>query len=203
MMLVGTGILWIGWNGFNGGDPYTASPDAGAAVLNTNLCTAVSMIVWVLLDYIYFKRPAVIGAVQGIITGLVAITPAAGFVAGWGALIIGILSGSIPWVCDSPLIDQAILMTSTDHPQLRKTPHQTPPTRRRHPRRLPHPSNRIASRRFLHRYIRHKGRHGRFCHRTPRWSRRRIRSTSMGPDRWCPLRHRLERLLDVRHHGLH
>jgi Amt family ammonium transporter len=98
LLLVGTGILWVGWNGFNGGDPYTASPDAGAAVLNTNLCTAVSMLVWVGLDYIYFKRPAVIGAVQGIITGLVAITPAAGYVAGWGALIIGIFSGSIPWV---------------------------------------------------------------------------------------------------------
>ncbi len=47
MMLVGAGILWIGWNGFNGGDPYAASPDAGVAVLNTNLCTAVSSIVWV------------------------------------------------------------------------------------------------------------------------------------------------------------
>jgi Amt family ammonium transporter len=98
LMLVGAGILWVGWNGFNGGDPYTASPDAGAAVLNTNLTTAVSMLVWVFLDYMYFKRPSVIGAIQGIITGLVAITPAAGFVAGWGALIIGIASGSIPWV---------------------------------------------------------------------------------------------------------
>jgi len=98
MMLVGTGILWVGWNGFNGGDPYTASPDAGAAVLNTNLCTAVSMLTWVGLDYLYFKRPAVIGAIQGIITGLVAITPAAGFVAGWGAIIIGLISGSVPWV---------------------------------------------------------------------------------------------------------
>jgi Amt family ammonium transporter len=56
------------------------------------------MLVWVILDYIYFKRPAVIGAIQGIITGLVAITPAAGFVAGWGAFILGICSGSIPWV---------------------------------------------------------------------------------------------------------
>jgi Amt family ammonium transporter len=74
LMLVGTGILWVGWNGFNGGDPYTASPDAGAAVL----------------------------------TGLVAITPAAGFVAGWGALIIGIVSGSVPWV--SAIL--TLLMTS-------------------------------------------------------------------------------------------
>lgn len=76
MVLVGAGLLWTGWNGFNGGDPYAASPDAGAAVLNTNICTAVSVLVWVALDMLYFKKPSVIGAVQGEITGLVAITPA-------------------------------------------------------------------------------------------------------------------------------
>lgn len=97
-LLVGAGILWLGWNGFNGGDPYAASPDAGAAVLNTNICTAMSLLVWMGLDYVYFKKPSVIGAVQGMITGLVAITPAAGFVAGWGAIIIGCCSGSIPWI---------------------------------------------------------------------------------------------------------
>lgn len=98
VMLVGAGILWVGWNGFNGGDPYAASPDAGVAVLNTNLCTAVSSIVWTLLDVAYFKKPSIIGAVEGEITGLVAITPAAGVVAGWGAIIIGVCSGSIPWM---------------------------------------------------------------------------------------------------------
>ncbi|OCK78409.1 ammonium transporter [Lepidopterella palustris CBS 459.81] len=98
LMLCGAGILWIGWNGFNGGDPYAASPDAGAAVLNTNICTAMSLLVWTCLDYVFFKKPSVIGAVQGMITGLVAITPAAGVVAGWGAIIIGICSGSIPWI---------------------------------------------------------------------------------------------------------
>lgn len=96
--MIGAGILWIGWNGFNGGDPYAASPDAGAAVLNTNLCTAVSSIVWTILDYVYFKKPSIYGAVEGEITGLVAITPAAGFVAGWGAIIIGVCSGVIPWI---------------------------------------------------------------------------------------------------------
>lgn len=98
MMLVGAGILWIGWNGFNGGDPYAASPDAGVAVLNTNLCTAVSSLVWVGCDLLYFRKPSVIGAIQGMITGLVAITPAAGVVAGWGAICLGVLSGTIPWV---------------------------------------------------------------------------------------------------------
>ena len=98
LMLAGAGILWTGWNGFNGGDPYTASPDAGAAVLNTNIATAMSVLTWTILDIIFYKKPAVIGAVQGMITGLVAITPAAGVVAGWGAIIIGVVSGSVPWV---------------------------------------------------------------------------------------------------------
>jgi len=98
LCLVGAGILWIGWNGFNGGDPYAASPDAGAAVINTNIATAMSLLVWTIMDIIFFKKPSVIGAVQGMITGLVAITPAAGVVAGWGAIIIGICSGSIPWI---------------------------------------------------------------------------------------------------------
>jgi ammonium transporter, Amt family len=98
MVLTGAGILWIGWNGFNGGDPYAASPDAGAAVLNTNVCTAMSLLTWTIMDVIFYKKPSIIGAVQGMITGLVAITPAAGVVAGWGAIVIGICSGSIPWI---------------------------------------------------------------------------------------------------------
>ena len=98
LVILGGGILWIGWNGFNGGDPYAASPDAGAAVINTNIATAMSLLVWTLLDIAFYKKPAVIGAVSGMITGLVAITPAAGVVTGWGAIIIGALSGSVPWL---------------------------------------------------------------------------------------------------------
>ncbi|GAB7340821.1 hypothetical protein MBLNU457_7185t1 [Dothideomycetes sp. NU457] len=98
LMMVGAGILWIGWNGFNGGDPYSASPDAGAAVLNTNICTAMSLLVWTLMDIIFFGKPSIIGSVNGMITGLVGITPAAGFVAGWGAIIIGAITGSVPWI---------------------------------------------------------------------------------------------------------
>lgn len=102
-----TNALSSGWNGFNGGDPYTASPDAGVAVLNTNLCTACSFLIWTALDYFYFGKPSIIGAVQGEITGLVAITPAAGFVAGWGAVIIGVCSGAIPWMSMNLLGRQA------------------------------------------------------------------------------------------------
>jgi Amt family ammonium transporter len=98
LVLVGAGILWIGWNGFNGGDPYAANADAGAAVLNTNICTAMSSLTWMLMDLVFHKKPAIIGLVQGMITGLVAITPAAGVVTGWGAIVIGLMSGSVPWV---------------------------------------------------------------------------------------------------------
>src|SRR5215471_11837462 len=95
--LIGAGILWLGWNGFNGGDPYFANADAGAAVLNTNTATAVALLVWTLMDKMAYGRPSIIGAVNGMIAGLVAITPAAGFVNGWGAIIIGIVAGIIPW----------------------------------------------------------------------------------------------------------
>ena len=78
LMLAGAGLLWLGWAGFNGGDPYTANVDASMAVLNTNICAATSLLVWTCLDVLLFKKPSVIGAVQGMITGLVCITPAAG-----------------------------------------------------------------------------------------------------------------------------
>ncbi|PQE24964.1 amt family ammonium transporter protein [Rutstroemia sp. NJR-2017a WRK4] len=97
-VLVGAGLLWIGWNGFNGGGPYTVSPDAGVAVLNTNICTATSFLVWTLCDRLYYHKPSIIGAVNGMICGLVCITPAAGVVAGWGAIVMGILSGALPWM---------------------------------------------------------------------------------------------------------
>ena len=77
-MLAGAGLLWMGWTGFNGGDPYVVSMDASLAVLNTHVCTAASLLTWVLLDVAFFRKPSVIGAVQGMITGLVCITPAAG-----------------------------------------------------------------------------------------------------------------------------
>ncbi|KAF9505107.1 hypothetical protein BS47DRAFT_575469 [Hydnum rufescens UP504] len=98
LVVVGAGVLWNGWNGFNGGDPCAVSTDAGAAVLNTNIATATSALVWIMWDTIYYKKSSVLGGVNGMITGLVAITPAAGVVVGWGAMVIGIVSGSLPWI---------------------------------------------------------------------------------------------------------
>jgi Amt family ammonium transporter len=95
MVAVGAGLLWLGWNGFNGGDWYEASGIASAAVLNTNLCTAVALLIWVGWDYATGRKPSLIGSVNGMIVGLVAITPAAGFVNGWGAIIIGVSASTI------------------------------------------------------------------------------------------------------------
>ena len=97
MVMVGAGLLWLGWNGFNGGDSYYAGANASAAVLNTNLCTAVAVMVWIAWDYIFRDKPSLIGSVNGMITGLVAITPAAGFVNGYGAIWIGIIASTLVW----------------------------------------------------------------------------------------------------------
>jgi Amt family ammonium transporter len=97
---VGAGVLWLGWNGFNGGDPYFSGADASLAVLNTNLATAVALLTWVLWDIFASKqrKPTFLGAVNGMITGLVAITPAAGFVNSFGAMIIGAVASSLVWM---------------------------------------------------------------------------------------------------------
>jgi len=112
--LVGAGILWLGWNGFNGGDPYFANADAGAAVLNTNLATAVGLVVWTLMDKMAYGKPSVLGAVNGMIAGLVAITPAAGYVDGWGAIIIGLCAGIIPWLAMNKLQKTKLMMKVDD-----------------------------------------------------------------------------------------
>src|SRR5579859_1930809 len=97
---VGAGILWLGWNGFNGGDPYFAGSDAAAAVINTNLATAVAMMTWIVMDMAFSseKKPTFLGGLNGMICGLVGITPAAGYVNGLGAIIIGVAASSIVWV---------------------------------------------------------------------------------------------------------
>ena len=96
--LAGAGLLWLGWSGFNGGDPYTANVDAGAAVLDTHVATATSLLTWTFLDIIAYGRPSILGVVNGMICGLVAITPAAGYVNGIGAIVIGCASSALPWV---------------------------------------------------------------------------------------------------------
>jgi len=112
--LAGAGILWLGWNGFNGGDPYFANADAGAAVLNTNTATAAALLVWTLMDKLAYGKPSIIGAVNGMIAGLVAITPAAGYVDGLGAIIIGVCAGIIPWFSMNKLQKTKLMMKVDD-----------------------------------------------------------------------------------------
>jgi ammonium transporter, Amt family len=97
---VGAGILWLGWNGFNGGDPYFAGADAAAAVVNTNIATAVAMMTWIIMDMAFSKskKPTFLGGLNGMICGLVGITPAAGYVNGLGAILIGLIASGVVWV---------------------------------------------------------------------------------------------------------
>ena len=112
--LTGAGILWLGWNGFNGGDPYFANANAGAAVLNTNIATATALLVWTMIDTMAYGRPSVVGAINGMIAGLVGITPAAGYVDGYGAIVIGIVAGIIPWYSMNKLQKTKMMMKVDD-----------------------------------------------------------------------------------------
>jgi ammonium transporter, Amt family len=114
MALAGAGILWLGWNGFNGGDPYFANADASAAILNTNLCTCVSLLVWTIMDSFAYGKPSVVGAINGMIAGLVGITPGAGYVNGWGAIAIGVITGIIPWIMMNKVQTTAIFKKVDD-----------------------------------------------------------------------------------------
>jgi ammonium transporter, Amt family len=100
MAAVGAGILWLGWNGFNGGDPYYAGADMAAAVVNTNIATACGVLTWMGMDAWLTKarKPTFLGGVNGMICGLVGITPCAGWVDGWGAIAVGVLCTAIVWV---------------------------------------------------------------------------------------------------------
>ncbi len=100
LVAVGAGILWLGWNGFNGGDPYYAGVDAASAVLNTNVATAVGLLTWMLFDWWFSKakKPTFLGAINGMICGLVGITPSAGWVDGYGAILVGFICSALVWV---------------------------------------------------------------------------------------------------------
>jgi len=89
MTLIGTGILWFGWFGFNGGSAGASNGLAGSAFMVTHIAAATAGLVWVLLEWIVVKQPTALGFASGAVAGLVAITPASGFVTPTSALIIG------------------------------------------------------------------------------------------------------------------
>jgi len=97
LCMVGTGILWVGWYGFNAGSALTGDGIAATAFTSTTLATAVASFTWAMLEYTLRGKPSVLGFCSGAVGGLVVITPACGFVDATGAVIIGVLAGIVPF----------------------------------------------------------------------------------------------------------
>ena len=95
MTMLGAGLLWFGWLGFNGGAAYAADGPASAAVLNTVVAGSAGLLTWILTERIRYGKPTTLGAASGAISGLVAITPAAGHVSPLGALVVGVAAGAV------------------------------------------------------------------------------------------------------------
>ena len=97
LVITGAGLLWFGWFGFNAGSALAANGLAGVAFINTNTATAVAALAWMFTEWIHSGKPTVLGLASGAVGGLVAITPAAGFVNIGGAIVIGALAGIVPF----------------------------------------------------------------------------------------------------------
>lgn len=95
LVMIGTGILWFGWFGFNAGSALAANGQAAQAFMNTFLAAAAAGLAWIVVEWVRDGKPTNLGAASGIVAGLVAITPAAGFVSGMAPIYIGLLAGVI------------------------------------------------------------------------------------------------------------
>ena len=98
LSIIGAGLLWVGWFGFNAGSAAGANVNAGMAMAVTQIATAAAALAWMFSEWLARGKPSVLGIVSGAVAGLVAITPAAGFVDPMGALIIGIVAGIICFI---------------------------------------------------------------------------------------------------------
>ena len=97
LVMVGTGMLWVGWYGFNAGSALAADGIAAQAFMTTTLAAATATFVWGLIEKLHKGKPSILGFCSGAVAGLVVITPAAGFVTAKGAMIIGVLAAVIPY----------------------------------------------------------------------------------------------------------
>jgi Amt family ammonium transporter len=95
MTMIGAGMLWVGWYGFNGGSALAADGNAAMAITVTHISASAAGIVWAGIEWARFKRPSLMGAVTGVVAGLATITPASGYVGPGGALVLGCLAGSV------------------------------------------------------------------------------------------------------------
>ena len=103
LTMVGTGMLWVGWYGFNAGSALAADGIAAGAFTATTLATAVACTTWPVLEWITRGKPSVLGFCSGAVAGLVVITPAAGFVTPGGAVLIGVFAGVVPFLACTKL----------------------------------------------------------------------------------------------------
>jgi Amt family ammonium transporter len=100
LAVIGTGLLWVGWFGFNGGSALGASPRAGFAVLATHLAACAGVLTWMALEWWDRGKPSVLGMISGAVAGLGTITPASGFVLPWHGIVIGVVAGAACyWAC--------------------------------------------------------------------------------------------------------
>ncbi|WAJ71145.1 ammonium transporter [Catenovulum adriaticum] len=99
MTMGGAGMLWVGWFGFNGGSAVAANGDAAMAMLVTHISAATGALTWMVIEWIKYGKPSVLGVVTGMVAGLGTITPASGYVGPAAALIIGLLAGIICFYC--------------------------------------------------------------------------------------------------------
>jgi ammonium transporter, Amt family len=96
--VIGAALLWFGWFGFNAGSALAANELAVSAFINTNTAAAMAGLAWVIIDWLVTKKPTVLGAATGAVAGLVAITPAAGFVSPMGAIAIGVIVAIVCYI---------------------------------------------------------------------------------------------------------
>jgi len=95
LTLIGTSLLWVGWFGFNAGSALASGELAGSAMLNTHIAASVAALVWMAIEWTTRGKPSVLGILTGAVAGLGMITPAAGYVEPWAALVIGVIAGSV------------------------------------------------------------------------------------------------------------
>jgi Amt family ammonium transporter len=100
MAVIGTGLLWVGWFGFNGGSALGANSRAAFAILATHLAASTGALTWMFLEWWTRGKPSVLGMISGAVAGLGTITPASGFVLPWHGVIIGLIAGAFCfWAC--------------------------------------------------------------------------------------------------------
>ncbi|WP_409998203.1 ammonium transporter [Bradyrhizobium sp. SZCCHNR2012] len=102
LAVIGTGLLWVGWFGFNGGSALAANSHAVMAILATHLAACAGAITWGAIEWSARRKPSVLGMISGAVAGLGTITPASGFVAPWHGIVIGVIAGAVCyWACTS------------------------------------------------------------------------------------------------------